>query len=272
MKALTKKKLVQLICKKKLQPLMQKVYLLGLTGMNYGNANFLEPEDTGEAWAMDYIANKLKFESNTVVFDVGANTGKYALLVLARFKNLPTIYAFEPSKQTYNILKENTARCSSIKPFNTGLGEKEESLTIYANFQGSGATTLYGNALNVNTSNEKVSEQIELITLDAFCNHQNIETIHFLKIDVEGHELHVLNGGASLLSKKSIHFIQFEFGSFHVYSKTFFKDFWDLLSPFYTIYRIICDGLLEITNYSENLEIFRTANFLAELKNINAYR
>jgi len=39
------------------------------------------------------------------------------------------------------------------------------------------------------------------------------------------------------------------------------------LSHRYSIYRILTNGLCEIKSYNESLEIFRTANFLAELKN-----
>ena len=268
MKVSVKKGLVQLVCRKSMQPLMHKFYLLGLTGMNYGNANVLEPNDTGEAWVMKYIAAKLKNKPGIIIFDVGANKGIYALLALANFENNKTkIYAFEPSAATYNELKYNTANSIQVKSFNIGFSEKEESLTIYANYQGSGATTLYKQALEEYTSIHSMSETIKLTALDNFCEQHDIKIIDFLKIDVEGHELPVLKGGLSLIKSNSIHFIQFEFGSFHIYSKTFFKDFWDLLVPKYKIYRIIKDGIFEISAYTENLEIFRTSNFLAELNN-----
>jgi hypothetical protein len=153
-----------------------------------------------------------------------------------------------------------------IRIFNIGFGERDEEANIYANYKGSGAASLYKEGFYNYRANENIVEAISLKTLDGFCSEQGIEKIDFLKIDVEGHELFVLKGAAQMLQSKKIRFIQFEFGSLHVFSRTFFKDFWDMLSPFYTICRVVGDGIVEIRSYSENLEIFRTANFLAELK------
>ena len=49
-------------------------------------------------------------------------------------------------------------------------------------------------------------------TLDSICEQEKVDTIHFLKIDVEGHELQTIEGASNLISSGSIDFIQFEFG------------------------------------------------------------
>ena len=265
---LSKKRLAPFICKLSLQPFMQKLHLFALTGMNYGNANTLDHECTGEKKALEYIRTKLAEKKQTVIFDVGANTGNYALMLseLLKEKEL-TIYAFEPSKHSFTDLIKNTAGVPCVQAFNTGLGNAEETVKLYANYEGSGAASIYNSAFEQYSFNRNVLEIVKLQTIDSFCKNNSITSIDFLKIDVEGHELAVLQGGMEMMNSKKIKFIQFEFGPFHVHSKTFFKDFWDLLSPVYKIFRIISNGLFEIKFYSENLEIFRTANFLAELKN-----
>ena len=58
----------------------------------------------------------------------------------------------------------------------------------------------------------------------------NIETIDFLKIDVEGHDLNVLEGFDQYL--KNVRIIQFEYGVFNVDSKGLLVDFYYLLSGF----------------------------------------
>ncbi|HVZ95250.1 MAG TPA: FkbM family methyltransferase [Chitinophagaceae bacterium] len=258
-----------LLSKTSFQPLMQKLYFLGLTGMNYGNANALDYNHTGEVAALAYIKTKLEGQKPLAVFDVGANEGHYALLLQDAFRDHePAIYAFEPIKRSFSTLVQNTAMATGVHPVNCGLGAREETATIFANYEGSGATTFYRDAILGYRSNKNFSEEIQLTTLDLFCEKNAIDNIGFLKIDVEGHELPVLRGANNLVGAGKIKFIQFEFGPFHVYSRTFFKDFWDLLSPAYTLYRVIRDGLFKIEKYSESLEIFRTANFLAERKDL----
>lgn len=78
--------------------------------------------------------------------------------------------------------------------------------------------------------------------------------------------LKVLKGAKDLIGKNSIDFIQFEFGGANIDSRTYFQDFYYLLTPYYKIYRILKDGLIAIDAYKEIYEIFLTTNFLAILK------
>ncbi len=269
MRIISKKNVVMLVCRKSLQGVMNKLYLLGLTGMNYGNANTLGFEDTGEKNMIRYLAKATGGQEKFIFFDVGANTGDYSRLLyeLMQKKNL-SIYAFEPSAYTFSLLAKNAGTIKNINLFNYGVGDKEETVTIYSNYETSGAATLYNKALENYTFNKNLTEQVKIKTLDDICFKESVGSIDFLKIDVEGHEYKVLLGAQKLLASRNIKFIQFEFGPFNVYSKTYFKYFWDLLSPSYKIYRIIRNGFFEIPAYSENLEIFRTSNFLAALKTL----
>ena len=90
--------------------------------------------------------------------------------------------------------------------------------------------------------------------------------IYFLKIDAEGFEINVLAGAKELLENNAIHFIQFEFGLPNIDARIFFQDFWNMLNDKFHIYRIVADGLYVIKNYSTQLEIFATSNFIAERK------
>ena len=87
-----------------------------------------------------------------------------------------------------------------------------------------------------------------------------------MKIDIEGEELNAFKGGAKMISDNKNKYIQFEFGGANIDSRTFFRDFWYLLSPKYNLYKITGKGLIPIKRYNENLEIFLMFNYLAELK------
>jgi hypothetical protein len=106
---------------------------------------------------------------------------------------------------------------------------------------------------------------VELRTLDDFCAERGIGRIDLLKIDVEGHELRVLEGARGLLEADAIGFIQFEFNATNIDSRSFFRDFYELLSPRYRLSRIVRDGLYPIGAYSPRHELFvGPVNYLAE--------
>ena len=88
-------------------------------------------------------------------------------------------------------------------------------------------------------------------------------------MDVEGHELFVLRGARQSLASRKIGALSFEFGCGNINSRTFFRDFWELLTGAgFSIWRITPSGkYLPVGDYYEDLEYFRgLANYVAELK------
>jgi hypothetical protein len=84
-------------------------------------------------------------------------------------------------------------------------------------------------------------------------------------MDIEGHELFALKGASEALRTK-IHLIQFEFGGANIDSRTYFIDFWRLLSPNFEIFRLTANGLISIKSYSEIYEIFLNTTYYAKRK------
>ena len=156
-----------------------------------------------------------------------------------------------------------------MKLFNFGFSDKKESVTLYSNKEGSGLASVYNRRLDHFDINLNYKELTHLESLHNFCKNKDIKHINFLKLDVEGHEYKVLKGAKDLINNNFIDFIQFEFGGTNIDSRTFFQDFYYLLNPYYKIYRILKDGLMNIDNYKETHEIFRTTNFLAISKKIS---
>lgn len=260
--------LSQLFGRVYLQIFFEKVILICTTCMNYGN-NSLSNDKSGESNVIKYVNNKLKAlnKSTINVMDVGANVGQYASYLNKEMKNnSPLIHSFEPSPKTFQLLKSSSEKIPRITLNNFGLGATNEKLKLYLNFENSPGATIYKNALELFELQNNIVQDIEIRRLDEYCIEKNIEYIDFLKIDVEGHELEVLKGAGEFLINKKIRFIQFEFSSYNIFSRTFFNDFWILLSKDYNIYRVLNHGLYPINSYSDKLEIFKMSNFFAELK------
>jgi FkbM family methyltransferase len=244
------------------QSIFSKMHLFALHGMNFD----IGPcGATGEIQALQYVKAQLaRSKKPIVVFDIGANVGEYTLSVLGCFGSDALIHAFEPSTQAFDALKAAVAGMGTVKLHNIGFGDEEGTLDLFYDHPGSSTASVYQQRPD-HACPTRFHETVQIKTVDDFCREENIERIGFLKIDVEGHEMKVLQGARKLLESDRIDFIQFEFGYRNVDSRTYFRDFFCLLDEKYKLYRIITDGLFPIDHYSEQYEVFTgPVNYLAE--------
>jgi FkbM family methyltransferase len=241
-----------------LQRLFALLYRISLRGMNIGGGS-----DVGESGELNVLKHIALFseDRNFTVFDVGANVGDYTMLVISEFRGHASVHAFEPARQTFIELQR---RCGTVARVNNfGLSDAATSVPLYATPERSGLASVYKRDLDHLDLPMNASETISLRTLDDYCDREAIARIDLLKLDVEGHELAVLRGARSLLDRGAIGFIQFEFGGCNIDSRTYFRDFYHLLSPRYRLYRVLSRGLWPIESYDESLEAFSTTNYLA---------
>lgn len=153
-----------------------------------------------------------------VVFDVGANIGKYTKLFSLLVGEKGKVYAFEPSQNSFNIISSalNKSRCSNVNLFLKAVYSKNTKVILnefpdlYCSWNSLGKPRM------VDPKNEKEfvpiikSVEVEAITLDSFCNENHISRIDYLKLDVEGAEVFALEGALELLKNKAIRYLQFE--------------------------------------------------------------
>ena len=198
-----------------------------------------------------------------VFLDIGANRGDYSLEFSKKFSCVP-IYAFEPALETFNILQSKTQK---IKIFciNLGIGEKSKTAELYYDSLGSGLASLSQRDLSHIKVNFDLHETISIVTLDEWLKNDQILDDLIVKMDIEGYELFALKGAQEALEAQ-IQLIQFEFGGANIDSRTFFRDFWLLLSPRFDIYRLSAKGLDLLTQYSEGYEIFINTTYYARRK------
>jgi FkbM family methyltransferase len=136
------------------------------------------------------------------VFDVGGNFGQSAVRFAHAFPDAD-VYTFEPVPHLFSALCVNTSKFRKIKGFNLGFGDKRETAMIGLALN-PGANSLHIAKDSANTC------KIELDTLDAFVQENNVARIDLLKIDVEGHEIPVIHGALASLEGKHIRYIYVE--------------------------------------------------------------
>lgn len=238
--------------------LFSMVHRIALRGMGVGGGAGVA--QSGETFALDYVAKRLSHEPMLTIFDVGANVGDYARMVLDRIPNVK-LHAFEPSSTCAAQLRDRTAdpRCEC---HGFGFSDHDGEAELHGNAAGSTLSSLHKRRLDHFGIHFNRSEPISLRRIDGFCAEQGIERLHLLKLDVEGHELAALRGSERMLAEGRIDIIQFEFGGTNIDSRTYFQDFWYLLKDF-AIHRILRNGLARISAYRESEEMFMAQNFLA---------
>jgi FkbM family methyltransferase len=138
-----------------------------------------------------------------VFFDIGANTGIYSLIAAAQNNNIE-VHSFEPVDIIYKALERNIKASNFLNVVTNEIalcdfnGESEFNLQSVNDPiipLGSSLRKDMGEASNMRII--KVKTQ----TLDSYVNEHNIQNIDIMKVDTEGTEDKVFEGGADTIEK-----------------------------------------------------------------------
>jgi len=219
----------------------------------FGNASY-KSEHNGERWLIE----RLRSERFTTILDLGANVGTWATLAAANFPQA-TIYACEIVPATFNKLREATSHYPNVRPVLSGFAERTGRMRIRYDPSASAHATY------TDYPHSWVGETIdcEVTTGDAFLAEHRIDTVDFLKIDVEGAEHLVLQGLVTALADRRIRFVQFEYGWVNVLTRFLLKDFYDLFGRHGYVVGKIYPDYVEFRDYDLRDEDFLGPNYLA---------
>lgn len=138
-----------------------------------------------------------KIKDNATIIDIGANLGGFSVFAASKAKN-STVFAYEPMPQNYELLLENIELNnlgSKIVPFQLGVGSKTEKRQLFFG-GGSPFHTLY--------PGEKKNSfiEIEVLSLDAVLDQNELDYCDLLKCDCEGAEFEILYHASKSCLKK----------------------------------------------------------------------
>ncbi|MDH5480450.1 MAG: FkbM family methyltransferase [Nitrosomonas sp.] len=194
---------------------------------DYLQANAIFEPDTVD------ILSKL-INNQMVIVDVGANIGMTTIL----FSNLgKMVHSFEASPTTYSLLKKNieSNQLENTKLNCVGLGSKEfETEITFATANRSGGF------VSNQTSASVEGHTVESVKIsrgdDYFLNESNPIAFDFIKIDVEGFELDVLNGlRKSIYKYKPSAFIELNHWCLNAFQRISVPEFFDFLLDMFPI-------------------------------------
>jgi FkbM family methyltransferase len=259
--------------------------LRSLTERDYSNANAIEINRahvgalTAESIIHNFIgkgynstleeevaAHAMLVSDPKIIFDVGANQGNWSVAALKRFPNV-RVFAFEPSSNNIQSLERFQNEFGNrLTVINEGASNMIGRAILHKDADGSGLASLHERELDRYDIKLDKKEDITLTTLDYICKIHEIEKVDIIKIDVEGHEMKVLEGAVGILDKAKT--VQFEFGGTMLDSRYYFKDFYEFFTKRgFELYRICRYGFCPVLKYFEHHESFDGANYIAYRRN-----
>lgn len=137
---------------------------------------------------------------NPVFLDVGSYFGYYALMVARHAPGASRVFALEPVPSNFALLEHNIHlnQMSNVTALplaaSDRVGEADLVLPPAANL-GSGHLSLAA------AFPDAMVQRVRTVTLDAFVRDQELDTVDFIKLDVEGVELAVLRGARETLQR-----------------------------------------------------------------------
>ncbi|MGH3614024.1 MAG: FkbM family methyltransferase [Pseudonocardia sp.] len=150
-----------------------------------------------------FIENHVK--PGMTCFDVGANVGVVALHLARRVGLSGSVHAFEPVSSIRRRLTENTERnglSTTVKIHPAALSNGSGRAVMAVADE---TATNQGQASLVNSDNPQlvISTEITTITIDEFVESNGVDRLDFLKVDIQGAELLLLEGGSRVFTELS---------------------------------------------------------------------
>ncbi|RDK84823.1 FkbM family methyltransferase [Marinirhabdus gelatinilytica] len=138
-----------------------------------------------------------RLANDYIIADVGANFGYLSLVWSQTVCNQGKVYAFEPHPNLFAAIQKSIAVNkleNSITPTNVAVGKQKGSIAISL-----ASTTSNTKEGEVGEAQLKSKATIQMITIDEY--FMDFERLDFIKIDVDGIELDILQGAEEILAR-----------------------------------------------------------------------
>ena len=151
------------------------------------------------------------FSRDMTLIDVGANVGLYTGIALSTKGFQGKILAIEPHGESRYFLQKTiernrvTKQQSDIVACDLAASDCTGTLELHKNSQNKGDNRIYPHPLL------DEQEVVATDTLDNICQRHGVESVHFLKVDVQGAEAKVISGASNILKRSADCILMTEF-------------------------------------------------------------
>lgn len=149
-------------------------------------------------------ATKILVSHGDTVLDIGANVGLWGRYLSLWVGDKGKVFSFEPVPNTYAILRHvvNRFKLKNVEAFCLGISDCSTTARMTLPNDDRGYPNHYLAKVMDNDFIE-TGFKVQLETLDKWAARSGLESVGFIKIDTEGHELKGLQGGQNVLSRFS---------------------------------------------------------------------
>jgi FkbM family methyltransferase len=134
-----------------------------------------------------------------IFWDIGANVGYFTLVAATALNHRGQIIAFEPGQNAYARLTENLALnpYRNIRTYSVAVSDREGEAVLHV----SGDIADSSASLFPTGQAQAGHEVCRTVALDHFLKAENLPPPTLIKLDAEGAELAVLQGGQALIAQ-----------------------------------------------------------------------
>jgi len=237
--------------------------LLTPTKYRLCTAGELKALATANRSPFEVIARQEQAGSIKTIFDVGANVGQ-TTKELRRWFPDAYVHAFEPTPASREAYQHLHATDPRVKLWPYAIASQPGRATFHIN-QRSMTNSLLTSAP---TSAQWVGEanvtnveriEVEVRTLDEFCEANRVERVDILKLDIQGSELDALRGATELFRRKAVRYVCLEAPFVLLYER---QAFFHEIREFLAAQGCELYGLFKLARHESDRLLFADALFM----------
>lgn len=218
----------------------------------------------GEFRLLALIGSLPEIEGRDSVIDVGANRGDWTAAAIKTLsaRGIRNFYCVEPIPTFANTIRSRLGETAGVEVIERALSDRGGGTAEI--FEAGGGGRMYRDYRggdSAQTTKKIVSHQVPIETGDAVFGALDCKP-YLLKIDCDGHDLHVLRGFAQTLRDKRP-LVQFEYSDFWIGAGSRLREACGLLADAdYRTYKMFPDRLARF-NFNKLFETFGYQNIVA---------
>lgn len=138
------------------------------------------------------------------VLDIGANVGYTAAVFARAAQSGAKVYAFEPDAQSFAELKEAVRRkklAERVEIFNMAVGARDGEVEFWHNEEHAADHRVATEQFKSSGIPEAQVTKVGMTSVDNFVRQRGLQSVAFVKIDVQGYELAVCEGMTETLAQ-----------------------------------------------------------------------